>query len=292
MAFALNISKSIGLWGLLLVLVYLLLSDRLIEIRKTVYKPSNILGRNKGIDISQNKTDVHTILTRIGILIPSSTRNIKNPQLRNLSLTQICLPSIYKTLQPGYEYNIYIGINRGDYIENVSQTLKKMFDRIQVVVTTMKTFTKTVNGIARKAYADGMEYMVRINDDTSFQSQNWTSAGIEVLRSYKPPNVGVVGPVCHEGNTKILTHDMVHRTHLDIFDYYYPTFFDNWWADDWITRVYEPGRSTRLKNWFVKHHLGTHTTRYSVDFKKKNRLETTITYDRQRMNEFCSNLKH
>lgn len=230
--------------------------------------------------------------TRIGILIPSCTRNIRHPSLHNLSLTNICLPSIYRTMEREFEYFIYIGINRDDYLETVSQVLEETFRQVKVVVSAVKTFTATVNNIAREAYRDEMDYLVRINDDTSFQTKNWTSAGIHILRNSQPQNVGVVGPVCFEGNTKILTHDMLHRTHLDIFDYYYPPHFDNWWSDDWITAVYQPDRSKKLKNWVVKHHVDAHGTRYSVNVKKKEHLELLLTFDRKRLDEFCRNTQN
>lgn len=254
-----------------------------IETQKMKYNFFQLDFSKRGVNNS-NDTSV-----QIGILIPSTTRNIRNPHLTSLSLTKICLPSIYKTMQPEFEYSIYVGINKGDYLEGVSQTLETMFKGVKVVVSSAKTFTKTVNDIARRAYQDGMEYFVRINDDTTFQTKNWASAGIEVLQNYTPPNVGVVGPTCNEGNVHILTHDMVHRTHLDIFDYYYPTYFDNWWADDWITEVYKPMRNTKLKAWVVKHHLNAHGTRYHVDIKKSSRLKTTLALDRERLAEYCGN---
>ena len=33
-----------------------------------------------------------------------------------------------------------------------------------------------------------------------------------------------------EGNQNILTHDMVHRQHLEIFSMYYPPVFTDWWC--------------------------------------------------------------
>jgi len=46
---------------------------------------------------------------------------------------------------------------------------------------------------------------------------------IKELASLDPPNVGAVGPLCRQGNTKILTHDFTHRTHMEIFGHlYYP----------------------------------------------------------------------
>ncbi|XP_053379658.1 uncharacterized protein LOC128548541 isoform X2 [Mercenaria mercenaria] len=227
---------------------------------------------------------------KIGILIPSSTRKIKNPLVEKLSLTTICLPSLYKTVEEEYTYVMYVGIDKGDYLETVKDKLETMFDKVKAVVTRGRTFTKTVNAIARVAYEDGMDYFVRINDDSSMETQNWTSKGISILQNYTPPNIGVVGPTCHEGNTGILTHDMVHRSHLEIFDFYYPPYFDNWWADDWITKVYSPERSTKLPSWVVKHHLSSHGTRYKVDFKKHIRLNKTLTFDQERLDEYLSSM--
>ena len=174
------------------------------------------------------------------------------------------------------------------------------------------------NEMTRKAFDDGAEYVVRINDDTEFVTASWVTAAVGALREYTPPNVGVVGPTCHEGNVRILTHDMVHRSHLAVFGVYYPRVFKNWrapnrttrapaeslcplcpahtaaasppplattlprlppapprhtsspppspsalrYVDDWITKVYQPGRSTKLPNWTVRHHIGTCGTRY------------------------------
>ena len=66
------------------------------------------------------------------------------------------------------------------------------------------------------AYEDGSDYMYRVNDDTQF-SGPWLHDAVRVLSSFSPPNVGMVGPLCAEGNTLIMTHDFVHRTHLEIF---------------------------------------------------------------------------
>jgi len=63
-----------------------------------------------------------------------------------------------------------------------------------------------------------------------------------ILFSYNPPLVGVVGPNHSGGKLEILTYDFVHRTHVDIFGFYYPHVFGDWFADNWITGVYKPER--------------------------------------------------
>lgn len=127
------------------------------------------------------------------------------------------------------------------------------------------------------AYKDNAEYFCRVNDDTEFVSSGWITAAVDVLQNKMiPPNLGVVGAACKEGNTKIFTHDFVHRTHLDVFDgEYYPQIFSNFYLDDWITNVYSPGvigidRSYLLNSWVVKHHLSP--TRYQPNYLSFNWL--------------------
>ena len=84
-----------------------------------------------------------------------------------------------------------------------------------------------INEIARQAYKEGVEYICRINHNTTFITKNWTSSGIKTLANFKPRNVGVVGPTCRQGNTHTMTHDMIHRKHMAIFNYYYFLRLDN-----------------------------------------------------------------
>ena len=70
-----------------------------------------------------------------------------------------------------------------------------------------------------------------MNDDTVLESTGWTEKLIEQLLRFHPPNVGVAGPWFRDGNIAIMTHDFVHRTHIDIFGFYYPRVFTDWFAD-------------------------------------------------------------
>ena len=78
-----------------------------------------------------------------------------------------------------------------------------------------------------------------MNDDTVLESTGWTEKLIEQLLRYHPPNVGVAGPWFRDGNTAIMTHDFVHRTHVDIFGFYYPRVFTDWFADGKYCKKYK-----------------------------------------------------
>ena len=108
-------------------------------------------------------------------------------------------------------------------------------------------------------------------------ARNWAISFVNSMKSLEK-QIGVVGPLCKQGNIFILTHDFVHRTHLDIFEMnYYPPDLTDWWLDDWITRVYGSTRSTRLDIVEVVHHNTAHKRRYNVDHTKKTHLDTLIT---------------
>ena len=44
----------------------------------------------------------------------------------------------------------------------------------------------------------------------------------------------------------MITHDFVHKTHLRIFDTYYPPVLSDWWMDDWISHVYPSTNANKV----------------------------------------------
>jgi len=143
-----------------------------------------------------------------------------------------------------------------------------------------------MNELMRDAARTGAEYLVRLNDDSEITSMGWLPLAVHQLLAYNPPNVGVVGPVCREGKTSILTHDMVHRTHLDIFQTYYPPQFHNWYVDDWISEVYGRDRTTKIPGWTVHHHVGP--PRYNPIMVDNRTLQQTIKEGRERIMAYLS----
>ena len=87
------------------------------------------------------------------------------------------------------------------------------------------------NVAAAAAFVDGADFFFRLNDDTVLPSEEkWVSALVESLLHNNPPLLGVTGPRCasNMANGDILTHDFVHRTHLEIFPTYCKVFVCTW----------------------------------------------------------------
>jgi hypothetical protein len=154
--------------------------------------------------------------------------------------------------------------------------------RLVKVTNTMKKPGPVFLEMARAAYEAGASYFYRINDDTEMLS-NWPRIFIKALESLSPP-FGVVGPKCNQGNQLILTHDFVHRTHMEIFEMnYYPPELTDWWMDDWISLVYGKKRTYKAQETQVIHHTGAHGQRYTVDKTHETLLENLVLTGRTKI---------
>ena len=103
--------------------------------------------------------------------------------------------------------------------------------------------------------------------------ERWPRVFVEALMSLPPP-YGVIGPRSFNTDNRILTHDFVHRTHMEVFHgLYYPTELQDWWMDDWISSVYGQRRSFMSKNITIYHHTKAHGKRYKVDFDHEKLLQ-------------------
>ena len=234
--------------------------------------------------------------TVIAVCASTTSRGLQPSVLEQLSLFRLALPSLVATFRQGAssepvpELWVYVAYDVGDmFYDSAARELdvRAWLDthlvgplaaagvRAQHALLRFENALRKpgpiFNFMMAAAAEDGADYLYRINDDTEFETP-WVGLALSTLRGYSPPNVGVVGPICREGNTRIITHDLVHRTHLEIFDYYYPPVLSDWWMDDWITMVYDERRFTKGP-FVVRHHVSMHGTRYSVDYAHEQKLQ-------------------
>jgi len=191
---------------------------------------------------------------------------------------------------------ILIGFNAGDEFwedaDNRRKVMKNTFLDVSFIsVVPYRVGQIPFNIVLSVALSYGADYFIRVNDDTEFISRGFVSIGISKLVGFDPPNVGVIGPHCivsegYVGNDIILTHDMVHKTHLQIFENYYPEQFDNWWIDDWISLVYGEERTQHVNAWEVQHNMHSHGTRYVVNFTQKERLNSVVVHGKKMIESY------
>jgi len=253
-----------------------------------------VTGGNHTLHISFNVT---TIAIGGGI----TSKGVKDVNANNIAakfqLYSTFLPTFCKTASTGYDYRFYFAYDFSDPVFSdahllsafqttfaaemqrlcdVPHKIKTSIHMVQCSHTGRPTWAQ--NDAMLEAYLDHVDYYYRVNDDTRMDTAGWVEAFIEVLDGYKPPRVGVVGPNHFGGNMAILTYDFVHRTHVDIFGFYYPRLFTDWWGDDWVTIVYRPDRSTKLDNIKLAHTLGL-GQRYSTDHSVGGKLQNQLKHD-------------
>jgi hypothetical protein len=203
---------------------------------------------------------------KVGILIPVCSRNQSWTTYDECYLATAAMPSLQKTFSEGFDYQIYIGVDSDDTF-----FLNCNLPGIPVIVENCQNAPAHVwNHLFKRAMDDGCEYVLQMADDVVIETPGWTERFIAKLQETN--NRGVVGP-CHrenylgrlrDGKPFVLENAFVHRTHYELFGYFYPWEIRNWYCDDWITRVYEGYMFEDI----LVHNLSirTGTQRYTIDY--------------------------
>jgi hypothetical protein len=224
----------------------------------------------------------------------TSRKNEDWARLEDSALHGALLPSLKNTYEPErFLYSVYVGYDLGDAFYDNRTTLRAMRQwaathlpfALVVAVPVSNPLQRpgpVMNLLSRAAYNDSCDFMYQVKDTTECLTP-WSSAFVDALRTMSPPLRGVVGPVCEYGNTAILTHDFVHRGHLDLFPTHYPAELTDWWADDWITAVYAPRNALRLADVVVARRPMP-VMRYSVNWGGSERLRGLIEQGRGVLN--------
>jgi hypothetical protein len=181
---------------------------------------------------------------KVAILIPSTSSG-RGWRFVTQSYLYNTLGSLKTTVDPEFEYTVYVGYDHDDpfYTRDLIQ---KGLEAVGLPIVFVPLFverghvTKMWNILAKMAYDDGADYFYQCGDDILFDTPGWVGASIRALQNRD--NIGMTGPRNKGGNTRILTQSFVHRTHLDIFGHYFPEEIRNWFCDDWINDIYEPNR--------------------------------------------------
>ena len=242
----------------------------------------------------------------IAYMFGATSRKIdaEHRNTQNLAPFIHALPSLGETTATGFRYLVVVGYDVGDvfydstegwasveawFAANMTQACRRRGSECTLMGVrfnnTLRKPGPVFNEIARHAYEAGADYMYRLNDDTGLTSP-WTEAFVSTLQGWGPP-YGAVGPAHRGGNDMIMTHDFVHRTHMDIFDReYYPPELVDWWMDTWITYVYGRSRTQKIRSAKAVHATSTHGQRYHVDRANMAKLYPALGRGKRKLAEY------
>jgi hypothetical protein len=197
---------------------------------------------------------------KIGILIPTSSRNRSWKTFKETYLYNLFLTSFIKTYDKEHTYIIYLVIDDNDAV--LSKTTEKetllnfanlhtniSFKLISSSGIPPGHVTLMWNRAFNSACADMCDYFFQSGDDIVFSEKNWVNASIFELQ--KNNDIGLTGPIDwnrwqHGPNSRpggarfIHTQSFVSRKHMEIFGFYFPEELKNWYCDDWMTLSYYP----------------------------------------------------
>lgn len=104
----------------------------------------------------------------------------------------ILVPSFRRTTAKKDDARLYVAIDSDDFYYNRYLKVIQSVGTVVIVNKTALSGRIPFNEITQRAQDDGAEYIVRVNDDTEFVTNNWVQIGKDALRKMDPPNVGVV----------------------------------------------------------------------------------------------------
>lgn len=130
------------------------------------------------------------------------------------SLHGILIPSVEKTVTvreiKKYRLEFVVAFDEGDTFWEKTANRQEVADEsifpisfLSIPKNPKRPFQIPFNQLCRAAYDYGADYIVRVNDDSEFKTMNWMSQSIGRLSRFRPPNLGVVGPTCRQGNTQV-----------------------------------------------------------------------------------------
>lgn len=182
-----------------------------------------------------NSKLIHIPIVAIILPVTSKGNNIdlNNPNPSQLLLMKYFYPSFISTIEPSkYLYRIYLGYAYDDpYFTNsifISKLKKKMYKvKVYYVIHIFTRLVDMYNTLARKAYDDGADYFITLNDDAIINTKKWTSKMVNLLNTKLITyNFGTTGFVS-VNKTNFIQFNFVSRLHLDIFNqtFYTPVFY-------------------------------------------------------------------
>lgn len=235
---------------------------------------------------------------RIAMLIPVTSRKMNLGATKELEFFKKVLPSFLNSLGEDYcvyDYNFYFGCDEGDKyydsagrkheFESCFRALTTNFPRVKLAQFMSLKETQSApcyawNQLFLKAYHDNNDYFYQIGDDCEFLTNGWTSGFINALRTHKN-ELGVTGPL-DINNKLLMTQSFVSRTHMQVFDTYYPRFFRNWCCDEWMVYVYQDfGLCHWLKQYQVQNKR--QPERYTIQHVSREELRNQVSDSKNKL---------
>ena len=186
---------------------------------------------------------------KVAFLIPSTTNNRDEwKTAQDTYLWNILCESLERHT-PDHEIKLFIGYDEDDRIYSLAEERLKfrakfMNFKIEWLPMFHKKGKVTMiwNSLAYEALKQEYDYLKVLGDDIRMPNDNgWLGCFINKLK--KNENIGFSAG--WSNNDQIPTQFLIHKTHINIFDFVYPNEIPNWGCDNWMYDIYPE----KYRNW-------------------------------------------
>ncbi len=182
---------------------------------------------------------------KIAVIVPTTSRNREWTKWEDTYLASILLPSI----NTEHEITMYIGYGTEDDFFMNHQNRRNKYKNIKLKWYSFTNFEGNPCAIWTELGKKSVEdYIFVCGDDIKLDANpKWWDIFIDALQ--KQNNMGYAAG--WSNNDSIPTQFLIHRNHIQLFDFVYPPQIRNWFCDDWMANVYP--NKMRYWNKNIKH---------------------------------------
>tara|TARA_R110000751_G_scaffold111096_1_gene209007 strand:+ start:782 stop:1477 length:696 start_codon:yes stop_codon:yes gene_type:complete len=211
-------------------------------------------------------------MTKVAFCIPSTTNNREWNNISETDLWRVLMHSLENYLPNNTEITLYIGYDDDDKVLSIQEQRMKAEAFFMNFNIKWFSFPKHYKGnvswiwndLGRRAIEDGFEYLKILGDDIRLpRDRDWLTCFINKLK--KNENIGWVAG--WSNNDQIPTQFLIHKTHMEIFDFVYPREIPNWGVDDALYQLYPKKYGIWLKSYPLLNVGGE--PRYEIKFNEK-----------------------
>ena len=226
---------------------------------------------------------------KVAFVIPSTTYNRDEwSTAQDTYLWNILCMSLDK-YTPQHDIKLFIGYDHDDRIYSDAEErlkFKARFDKFKIEWFPMLNLKGKVSQIWNKlgdeALKQDYEYIKVLGDDIKLPNDiGWLGCMINKLK--KNDNIGFSAG--WSNNDQIPTQFLIHKTHINIFDFIYPNEIPNWGVDNWLYEIYPEKYRIWLRSYPLLNVGGQ--PRYQIHFSEKY-VDAVVRRYKPKFNRFIS----
>tara|TARA_R100000734_G_C3317218_1_gene110146 strand:+ start:1638 stop:2333 length:696 start_codon:yes stop_codon:yes gene_type:complete len=229
-------------------------------------------------------------MNKIAFCIPTTTNKREWTSAEETDLWRVLFTELENYLPTNSEITCFVGYDHDDKVwKDVDQRMKcnATFTKFKIEWTAFGDEVKGKptwiwNDLASFAMSEGFNYFKILGDDIRLpRDTGWLSCFVNKLK--KNRNIGWVAG--WSNNDAIPTQFLIHKTHLEIFEFVYPKEIPNWGCDDFMYQVYPEKLGVWLKSYPLLNVGGS--PRYDVQFSEKY-VKAIVRRYKPKLNRFLS----